>query len=175
MNKKKIKKVNIDLKNQPNKWNTLAFFMVLVFLGLYVSTSVKTENKGNIAYTEFKNLINDGVVDKVVINGRKVNGQLRQPQMVNGSSLKTFQTVIPQIEDSSLMPLIENKNVQLVAKIEEESWMSTLLISLIPWLLIFGFFYYSTSQMRKRMGGGNGKDSPFSFYKSKLSNIDSII
>ena len=51
------------------------------------------------------------------------------------------------------------------AKNEKGSWFSSLLIMLLPWVLIIGFFAYSSKKFRDRMGGGPG--GLFNFGKSK--------
>jgi cell division protease FtsH len=62
------------------------------------------------------------------------------------------------------MELLEKNNVIVHAQSDERSWFMTLLLGLLPWLLIIGFFVYSSKKFQERMGGMGG---PFGFAKSK--------
>lgn len=165
--KKVTKKISNKLKDKNNKWNTLTFFIFLVFFALYIASSSQKNNIGQLSYSEFKDYVKQGAVSSVILKNQKVIGTFHNEITVGNKTTKTFTTFIPSIDDNSLMPLIENHRVNMKVEINEESWISTLLINLLPWLLIFGFFYYSSQQMKKRMGGAGDSSSPFSFYKSK--------
>lgn len=56
-----------------------------------------------------------------------------------------------------------------VAEIEERSWLTTLFISLLPWVLIIGFFVYMNRRVRDQIGGTSG--GAFGFGKSKAKKL----
>jgi cell division protease FtsH len=74
------------------------------------------------------------------------------------------------VRDPDLLPLLENNAVRIRAETAEEPWFLRLLIYLLPWILIIGFFVYSSKKFQQRMGGRGG--GIFGFGKSKARLYD---
>lgn len=75
-----------------------------------------------------------------------------------------FTTLKPDIADPGLLPLLERNDVVINVKSQELPWFWSFIINLLPWILIFGFFVYSSKKLQERMGGKGGF---FGFSKSK--------
>jgi cell division protease FtsH len=84
-----------------------------------------------------------------------------------GSQPQHFRTIKPDVSDKRLLPLLEQNDVTVRAESQEQPWIWTLMISLLPWVLIFGLFYYASRKMQERMGTGGPGGGIFGFAKSK--------
>jgi len=129
-----------------------------------------------ISYTDFKNRVRQGNVSEITVKGNEVRGAFKEavkPGSASNASrkdlpaYKIFQTILPSFEDLDLMGLLENKGVDVKVEQKEGSWFWSLLVSLLPWILIIGFFVYTSKKMQERMGGMGGPGGIFGFGKSK--------
>jgi cell division protease FtsH len=135
----------------------------------------------DIAYSEFKEKVASGEVAKIQVKGQQVTGQYAADQEKTDAQTTdkeqqtqepgVFSTVLPGFEDPTLMALLEKNNVVIHAETDETNWLARIFISLLPWLLIIGFFVYVNKKMSDQMGGMGGKTGPFGFGKSKAKKI----
>jgi cell division protease FtsH len=66
---------------------------------------------------------------------------------------------MPPYEDAELVKLLDQQGVTVTAKPDKKSWLTTLVVTLLPWVLIIGFFVYINKRMKDQMGGGGpGQD-----------------
>jgi cell division protease FtsH len=162
-------------------WIALFWFLTSFFLG-----RMGTPDRMDVSYTDFKNRVNQEKVSEITVRGQKITGKFKESVKDEPRStpfgeeevlqFEQFQTTMPSFEDPELMTLLENKEVIIHAESEERSWFWTLVISVLPWVLIIGFFVYMSKKYQERMGGAGG---PFGFGKSKAklytkstSNVD---
>lgn len=147
-----------DPKKEPQQghplfdWRPL-FFTLFLFSLYYTFSSQGTSGPTEIPYTQFKQQLYNDEVATVLMRGQQISGRLRNSDKTKGYD---FVTHMPTIKDESLLPAIESRNVEMVAKSEELPTWATVLINLLPWILIFGFFAYSNRALQSRMGGGGG-------------------
>lgn len=144
----------------PKKY--LQFFIIGGLLIFY--SMLFNQNKNNlIPYNQFKSQLSAGLIKSVAIIGlSEIKGEYFNAQESEATTLskrkktasKTFSTLIPGITDPALMPLLEKNNVIIVAHSNEPSLMTSILINLLPWIIIIGFFYYSSKKMGQGLGGG---------------------
>jgi cell division protease FtsH len=145
-------------------WNRILLFM-LIWLGL---VWIFNGLFGNIitppmSYTDFKEKVTNDQVEKITISGDRITGTLKKEAAGKGSP--DFNTVVPAIiHDPQLMPLLESHKVAIEANSTQGSFWGAIIISMLPWLLIIGFFVYSSSKMKGRFGD---LANPFTFGKSK--------
>ncbi|RLT98102.1 ATP-dependent zinc metalloprotease FtsH [Ketobacter sp.] len=133
-------------------WRPL-FFTLFLFSLYYTFSSQGDGGPKNIPYTQFKQQLYNDEVASVLVRGQQISGRLRNSDKTQGYD---FVTQKPTLQDDSLLPTIERLNVELVAKSEELPTWASVLINLLPWILIFGFFAYSNRALQSRMGGGGG-------------------
>ncbi len=152
---------------------------IVILIGYsYYMTDRKTED---IPYSEFKEKAAAGEVAVIEVEGRQITGQYVQEK--NETSAETedkkeqseqpsyFSTVLPSFEDPELMKLLENKDVVIHAEADQTNWLAILFTSLLPWLLIIGFFVYISKKMKDQMGSMSGGGGPFGFGRSKAKKI----
>ncbi len=144
----------------------LSLFLWLTFISLFnfYNSGQGTEM---LSYTDFKQKARAGEISSVTIKGSEITGNLAAQD--SGKKEETrqpdrFKTIMPSVEDSSLLDLLENQKITIHAQKEERSIFWSIVISMLPWLLIIGFFVYTSRKMTERYKGADG---PFSFGKSK--------
>jgi len=146
-------------------WLGLLLLLFLFYFGSYLRPQVP-----EISYSGFRKQLTEGNVSSVTVQEDKLSGSLKKPMELgsgeNKIEIREFKTILPSFGDPKLLSLLEKNKVTINTKSEERSWFTTLLISFLPWILIIGFFVWSSKRLQQRMGG-LGKGGPFAFGKSK--------
>jgi cell division protease FtsH len=152
-------------------WTVLALMLISNVLQIF---SVK--NFDEISYSEFKQKLAQGQVSDVVLDGEKITGKYLpsgdagsvEKETGTGqqrqSAAKSFVSVLPPFEDPKLIELLDDPQIKVTARPQKSSLLWTFLLSLLPWVLIIGFFVYTNKKIRENIGGGGGV---FGFGKSK--------
>jgi cell division protease FtsH len=123
-----------------------AAVMVAVLLVVSIFSGAATEPAQGISYSSFREKVNAGNVKSVSIAPDRIVGKLD-----NGESFAT----VPVPGDSTLLPLLEEKNVDVQGKqAEQPSLLMYLLINALPFMLILGIAFFVLRQMQKGSGSG---------------------
>ena len=135
--------------------NLILWLVIAVILMSLFESFTNTDNAGRTEdYTTFVREVQSDRVQEVVFDGYVINGVKRGGDR--------FVTVMPMRDDNLLDSLI-NHNVRTSGtKPEEQSFLTTLLISWFPMILLIGVWIFFMRQMN-----GGGKSGPLSFGKSK--------
>jgi cell division protease FtsH len=176
------KKTIVD--KSPQWLRLLLFFIFWIVISIGYTTYMAGKKMEDIAYSEFKEKVAAGDIVKIQVRGQKVTGQYTADKKKTGAQTKdkepkqqetsVFSTVLPSFDDPELMVLLEKNDVIIQAEPDETNWLARIFISLLPWLLIIGFFVYINKKMKDQMGGMGGiggKAGPFGFGKSKAKKI----
>ena len=141
---------------------------VIIGLGLMVvfnKFNDQSENKNNVAYSQFISEVENGQVKSLVIEGGTKSSQWIRGERKDGSKFATYAPFDPELVND----LIKNK-VSFSAKPQEESLLMSIFVSWFPMLLLIGVWIYF---MRGASGGkGGGIGGVFSFGKSRAKMID---
>ncbi|MDG5467332.1 ATP-dependent zinc metalloprotease FtsH [Deltaproteobacteria bacterium IMCC39524] len=154
----------------------LLTFLVLVINGLfvYMFPPVTREPVIEIAYSRFKDEVRLDHVAAVTIQGEVLTGRFTEqlatfyeeaPTDKSGEprAYHQFRTNLPPIDDPDLMPLLERYQVVVnVEPPEERSDLITLLANLLPWIMIFGIWWFIYQRTRQQGGLGGGLMNRFS-------------
>jgi cell division protease FtsH len=184
-------KIKQPLGNQSLNWRPIIWFlavwMLLVFLFRGFAPGPSTNE---IPYTDFKKRVDRGEVAEITFKGNQINGQFNreskdkdqtQPNSdnsffqifkANKSQPDYFITTKPALRDPELLPMLEKNEVVVRAEAQKRSWFWALIVTLVPWLLIFGLFFYASKKMQERMIGGGRGGGIFGFEKSKAKLFD---
>ncbi|MDY6918779.1 MAG: ATP-dependent zinc metalloprotease FtsH [Pseudomonadota bacterium] len=146
-------------------WRPL-LFTLLLFTLYYSFFSQGDRSPQQIPYTEFKQKLYQNEIASVRMRGQEIRGRYRGSDQQQGVD---FRTLMPAVGDPSLLPTLEEKSVEVVAQSEELPTWASVLISLLPWILIFGFLAYSNRALQNRMGGGSGI---FGFSRSRARQYE---
>lgn len=153
--------------------------LLLIIAGAFVFASLLNSpmvtGEKTVDYSEFKSELKEGHMERVVLFDTYALGfptdegvdVLRaetdedEAGMSPGVEFKVWKTNLVK-QDESLVPLLEEHNVEFEAQPESGCNGEFLLIWILPLLLIFFFWSY----MLRRMQGGGGPNAAMSFGKS---------
>ncbi|MFC5906817.1 ATP-dependent zinc metalloprotease FtsH [Streptacidiphilus monticola] len=137
-------------------WLRLVLTALVVFLlaNLVLNFFGGGGGSTSITYTEFTNQLNAGHVSEIYAKGDTIQGKLKeaQPKPNNGKGSYThFTTQRPTFADDSLWSTLTKQGVVVDAEpvVQERSFLSNLLLSLAPMLLLIGLWLL----IARRMGG----------------------
>jgi len=161
----------MPVQKSPN-WIRVIWVLLIGILVLNIFRMLAPANLLKLPYSDFKKKVSEGQVSQITIKSDKLSGSFKehisQGSKSEGSHeeaarYERFETVLPSFGDPELIGLLEENGVTIKAKSEEKSWVWTLLVSFLPWLLLIGFFVYTSKKFQERAGGGG----LFGFGKSK--------
>ena len=144
----------------------LALLILALIFNVVFYMSPRGPQRADLPYTTFKDQVSAGNVVDVTMTGQAVTGTLRQPitwpaDDVNQTSYKEFSTHLPPVQDDTLVPLLAQQGVVITAKAEGGSWISNLLINMLPFLLFIGLmvllFRNSQAGQKNMMGFGQSR------------------
>lgn len=146
-------------KGNPLLRNMAIWSGIIVALLLIASIfSGPTETTKGISYSTFREKIASGDVKSVSIAPERITGKFQNDE--------AFATV-PVPGDNGLYPLLDEKNVDVQGKAEEQpSLLLILIYQALPFLLILGIAFFVLRQMQK--GGGAGGAMGFGKSKAKM-------
>src|SRR5438105_3745785 len=101
-----------------------------------------------LTYTEFVNNVTVNRVKTATIDANgKVSGKL-----TDGTA---YTTQIPvALQDPNLSTLLRQHNVQITGQGQSSSLLGTIVVSLLPFVLLFGIFWYMGRRAQRQAGGG---------------------
>jgi len=158
------------MQKTPN-WTQVIWFVLIGLLIIYMFQMFAPPESLNLSYSDFKDTVIQGQVSEITIKGDKITGTFTEPvsqrpedqgPSQEAARYEHFETVLPSFGDPDLIGLLEKNKVTIKARSEEKSWVRTVLAGLLPWLLLIGFFVYTSKKFQERAGGGL-----FGFGKSK--------
>ena len=144
---------------QPTGFIYWFYLIVFVVLGYWVLTdgSGFLSTQPEIEYSTFKEQLRNDNVERVHIQGDRIDGTFRNEQQLqitanDTTNYKNFITVIPSFGDERLTDLLEEKNVVISAESESDGFWWYFMIFSMPlfFLLIFGYIFYRRMQMQGR-------------------------
>ncbi len=156
-----------------NLWKQLIvlFLLLAAFNVLYVANAPQPQGPLAISYSRFKSELKDKNITEVTVQGETLTGTFRQPVVPKSeprpeqdilqptgrkpNAFDRFTTTLPPFQDPDLMKELEEAGVEINAKPREQgSFWSTALLYLLPWVLIFGVWWFVLRSMRGKGGPG---------------------
>ncbi len=155
---------NKETKGGPAQFLRTASFwalIVLIPLAIFQVMDTSRQVEKDLTYSEFRaQLAADNVVRITITEGVKVEGELRRALQESGVDIDQFKTLLPTEASQDLLDQLEAKGVEVEAKEPAANWVNYL-ISVLPWILIIGLWFFFFRQMQA------GGSRAFSFGKSK--------
>ncbi len=153
---------------KPTNWSRISknvsfwVFVILVPVAIIQFSGKGAEATPEIPYTPmYDHELQANNIDKVTIQaGRLLTGEFKQKVPVKGRLVSKFKVLLPTENSSDEVARLREHNVQIQAE-EARASLTTILISLFPYLLIFGIWFF----LFRSMQAGGAK--AFSFGKSK--------
>ncbi len=141
-----------DLAKNLVLWAVIA----VVLLSVFSNFSKPGAHSSTIAYSTFIEMVKQGQVQQVTINGRDIKGRT--------TSGGTFTTYSPETNNTAMVGDLLDNNVEIIAAPpESQSLLMQIFISWFPFLLLIGIWVFFMRQMQ----GGAGGRGAMSFGKSK--------
>jgi len=132
--------------------------LALVLVGTWTwRTFLNEAPPASVAYSQFYSLLTDGKVQSVVMRGEALDATLKSPETVAGRALQNVHTTLAP-NDAALLPLLRQKGVQIDVNSQQQSFALQILLALLPWALIVGFWLWMSRRAKTMLGAGN----PFS-------------
>jgi cell division protease FtsH len=163
-----IQMPNNKTPKKPTNWSKVSkqlsfwVFVILVPVAIIQFSGKGAEAAPEIPYTPlYDQQLQANNIDKVTIqSGRLLTGDFKQKVAVKGRLVQRFKVLLPTENSSDEIARLREHNVQIQAE-EARASLTTILISLFPYILIFGIWFF----LFRSMQAGGAK--AFSFGKSK--------
>ena len=167
---------------EPPAWARILQALLWAFIFFTAFQLLLQSGTEALSYNAFKEKVAAGQVTEVVIEGHQVKGVMKSADGTgdgqqgeasgDGEQAETtpFRTHIPEVGETQILDLLEENGVTIVAKETGPSLFSRLLISFLPWLLIFGLIVYVWQRMQ-RQGPAQQAGGLFSMGKSKAKRF----
>jgi len=145
----------------------LWLFILFILLGPWIASLFSPKGFA-ISYSAFRSQLEAGNVQKIIVRGEKISGELKMPaeeKTAEGKSVsyRQFLTYVPSFGDDNLLALLEAQKVNVVTQPRKDmSWWGEILASMLPFLILIGL---GTFLLRR--GGLGGSQGIFSFVGSR--------
>jgi cell division protease FtsH len=140
-------------------WTTLAIWLV-GYLVLFAVLTVQDQLAGPqaIPYTEFKSQVAKTNVAELFARGDSIEGQLKKPAPVPGESDRTYQqftTERPTFAGDDLLAELSQSGatVRATPLVQQRGFLTNVLVSLAPLLLLVAFWVWMFRRQQGAMGG----------------------
>ena len=142
---------------------TLLMMVIITLVLMMVFKNFATPVVSEITYSHFLSEVKNGVVKKVKISG----------SMITGSHMDDtrFATYSPETGNDALIGTLLEHNVEIKGAAPDNSLWAHAFITWLPFILIFGIWFYF---MRQMQGGGRGGALSFGKSRARLLGEDQI-
>ena len=144
----------VSPKNAVWKHLFLIFLLAFIFYELFHYGSKPKERK-EIPYSQFKEELAGGNIKEIITHNEIIEGEFVHSLSLPRTSAQEgekegeylyFTTRIPEFGDQDLMRELTNANVTVKANKGNE-WLLSLMIFVLPWIFILGFFWYMSKKL----------------------------
>ncbi len=142
---------------------TIAFWLLVILVPVFIIQYAGGSKDGasEVKYTEYGLQLQADNIQQVTITGGKlIEGTFKSPVMVDSRQVRKFTVKLPVQNSDKELEKLNAKGVIVDAKDPSPSF-GALLVNLLPWIVIFGFWIFFLRQMQ------SGPNKAFSFGKSK--------
>ncbi|GMR13808.1 MAG: ATP-dependent zinc metalloprotease FtsH [Gemmatimonadota bacterium] len=146
---------------------TGAFWVLLVLISFLAFQFLRGQDDAvkEFTFTEFMDqLEGDKVLSVTVIEGQRIEGELRTPYIDKQKEYTEFTTTLLGEISEELIAQLQEHDVALTGQVETRGW-GTLLFGALPWIIIIAFWFWI---FRTMQSGGN---RAFQFGRSKAKLI----
>jgi cell division protease FtsH len=149
--------------NWGNLSKNLALWLLvgLLALALFQMMSRQRNPTQEFSYTEFSRQLDQGNVARVeVYDGKRLEGDFRNPVTQDNRTAKSFQVLLPVANSEAFVKRLEDAGVPILAK-EPKGGITAIVIAALPWIVILGLWFFLLRQLQA------GGSRAFAFGKSK--------
>jgi len=149
--------------NWGNLSKNLALWLLvgLLALALFQMMSRQRNPTQEFSYTEFSRQLDQGNVARVeVYDGKRLEGDFRNPVTQDNRTAKSFQVLLPVANSEAFIKRLEDAGVPILAK-EPKGGLTAIIMAALPWIVILGLWFFLLRQLQA------GGSRAFAFGKSK--------
>jgi len=142
---------------------TASFWALVILIPLAIFQVMDTSRQvaRELTYTEFRQQLEAQNITSVTFSeGRKVEGEFKTSLQMDGQPIDQFHTLLPTDASQELLDDLQAAGVEVKAEEAGANWVGYL-ISILPWILIIGLWFFFFRQMQA------GGSKAFSFGKSR--------
>ncbi|AZT83556.1 ATP-dependent metallopeptidase FtsH/Yme1/Tma family protein [Marinobacter sp. NP-4(2019)] len=147
-------------------WLSAAIFLMMLWLQDNGQPQLQ-----DLAYSDFKTAVENNQVAEVTLKEESVTGLFTDSGAASFSSDSAarpgspgFRTILPPMEDPSLLTLLEEHEVTIKATPSGLPWWQEMIRGFLPWLLLLALMFWFWGAAQKKMIQGGGV---FDFSRSK--------
>ncbi|MEU6195449.1 ATP-dependent zinc metalloprotease FtsH [Streptomyces sp. NPDC047061] len=141
-------------------WRLIVTALVVYLLANLVLSYFDQANEPTISYTEFSKQVDAGNVQKIYAKGDSIQGQLKKEQKnpEGDGNYTKFNTERPSFAGDDLWSSLTKHHVTVTAEpvVQHRSFLSNLLISLAPIILLVAVWVFIARRMSAGLGGAGG-------------------
>jgi cell division protease FtsH len=155
--------------------------IILISAAFYiwqVYTTTSGPERFPISYSQFMEQLNESNIRSVSIQKLRVNGEFMKKTdlTIVGSTkpapIQYFVTYLPTFQGQDLLNLLSGKKVAITIEPPEEgSPIWGFVLSMLPWVLILGFWFFMMRRAQQQIQGGAGGLFTFGQSKAKLYDV----
>jgi len=146
---------------------TLLFWIGIFTIALIISQQLSNQRRSEhiLKYTKFMDLMQDGQIKSILIEGDILYGKYKKPTSDSETaSGATFKVTLPiKLDFQTIEKWRTEYSLEEMDFKRESPGLLGYLITALPWLLLIGFWIY----LIRRMQGGGGTKGIFNFGKSR--------
>jgi cell division protease FtsH len=119
----------------------------------------KSANQGAakqaVPYSQLFEWARDNKVASVDLAGDAADVTLKSEEKLDGKPLKSFHTNLPK-DDAAFLPLLRDNKVRIAVTSQQQPFAVQVVLTLLPWVLIFAAWTWMSRRAGSMMGGGGG-------------------
>src|SRR5579859_808352 len=157
-----------------NNWARLsktAAFWLLVILAPFVFIQVAMRKSADYVEVKFSSFVtsleHNNVREVVVQDLQNIRGQFKTPERIEGKDVLNFTVPLPFPASEAFAQKLHDQGVPVSAK-KVGSGLFSVFVSLLPWLVLIGFWLF----MFRQVQAGSGRAFAFGKSKAKLLTGD---
>lgn len=167
-------------KMKPNKTLALWLFLFLIALTVssYLGKTGEELKEKKVPYSQILLALEKGQLTSVTFKGQTIRAT-EKAAPGEKEDARILISPLPQVDNPKLLETLQSKGVVIKADNEESDTWSRVFISFLPWIFILGFFYFSSRNLNKKMGGMGrppfmGEDKKFELEKKIDITFDDV-
>ncbi len=137
---------------------TLPLVFMLAY-GTYVLRLDPVRPVQKISFSEFRQLLAQDAVREITLRGNSVRGTLVEAQAFtrDGPAVTHFSTALPAFVGGDFLQFIDSEQLQVFVEPDAgDNNLVVVLSALLPWVILFGIYYFVWRRLGKSTGGGIG-------------------
>ncbi|HSA79160.1 MAG TPA: ATP-dependent zinc metalloprotease FtsH [Nitrospirota bacterium] len=173
-----IKNKTSQLKSPQGRLLIVIILATAAFYIWQVYTTPSGPERFPISYSQFMEQLSASNIKSVSIQKLRVNGEFMKKTDLTlaGSpknvSVQHFVTYLPTFQGQDLLNLLSEKKVAITIEPQEEgSPIWGFVLSILPWVLILGFWFFMMRRAQQQIQGGAGGLFTFGQSKAKLYDV----